>query len=997
MCGTCSWIWRTNFATWLKQGQGLFWIQGKAASGKSTLVKYIVSEIKRDQPEAAAVISYHINKNSDGLLCQTKQGISRALLWKILIQKPQYFAHILQDFKDMKTSFSDIEWSHGMVHNALLAILAEPHTSPLYVFIDGIDECSGDLLDVVDMCFEMIASAAKNVRICVASRPERELSFCLENNSPPDTNNMVLEEHTSSDIEKCVEQELGRVSRLFTADILAQLVTSISQQANGFFMWAKLASRDIGRAYMKHRVTDHQKHLSRLRLLPTECSELYWEILQRRTGSSDYGEAIFMLSLVAIGTKEFTVAEFHKIVTGRRWSVGRFTEGIRPGSIKRHIEWSAGGLLEVRSNRVAFSHGTVFLFAKGLLQDTAHRQYTASAYFQIADACLEALYNFDWLPTVNGAGLEPRITAESILWEYAIHNWTRHVQEAKEFGVRSGLKRQYCIHPGTAVAMQRTYLARCWDHQSATQSRLDSPIARTLAQMVLVEMPVFDLGQDHDFGDVSFAYDSGDSNDSGENEEHGWHSSRMLGYKDFDMMVTIQSAANYQISFHSTEALRSGSNSMACIVTHPGANILLETANISDDDINAHTLKAKDFVSKVSKETHEMPRGLSEQHHPIHLHSLPRPGPSTVLQMAPSTNAGFSELQPRQTRGSRHGSQHLMSTWNRRKTPTVDMCDISPQCYTDPVSINACSLREFRKLKAPRAQLLFAPRLLAQIKHVLYDYCRSRRERRLDERADTLAKGTEHVSSAAATSSARYDWATPIQYAAYHGMSAVVEELHRRDGIRVVVEELHRQDGIRAVIEELHRQEAVIWLPWHDNARFGSALMAAIWGVYDNPNLQDDTAGVAAVRVLLKLNKNKWSLGILCNAGRLGHISPLLAAVKLFYNDRRRSGQRAERLLNVISILLGEGIAVDRTARVMMRCHPDLKLLLDEFGCDLGSLAASGMSGGSSRISSMPISSVGSGRGGRGGKQNTNASIGYLLPSAGVLSAAYDRLAQTSD
>jgi ABC-type lipoprotein export system ATPase subunit len=35
-----------NYTAWLRSGQGIYWIQGKAASGKSTLMRFI-SEDKR--------------------------------------------------------------------------------------------------------------------------------------------------------------------------------------------------------------------------------------------------------------------------------------------------------------------------------------------------------------------------------------------------------------------------------------------------------------------------------------------------------------------------------------------------------------------------------------------------------------------------------------------------------------------------------------------------------------------------------------------------------------------------------------------------------------------------------------------------------------------------------------------------------------------------------------------------------------------------------------
>jgi len=40
--GTLDWVWNSGLSSWLESGSGIFWIEGKPGSGKSTLMKYIV-------------------------------------------------------------------------------------------------------------------------------------------------------------------------------------------------------------------------------------------------------------------------------------------------------------------------------------------------------------------------------------------------------------------------------------------------------------------------------------------------------------------------------------------------------------------------------------------------------------------------------------------------------------------------------------------------------------------------------------------------------------------------------------------------------------------------------------------------------------------------------------------------------------------------------------------------------------------------------------------
>jgi len=126
---------------------------------------------------------------------------------------------------------------------------------------------------IVDMCFELVEAAGEAVRVCVASRPEKELAFCLQANQPSEANNLILEEHTARDIHICVRQEISRISRLLTKDVQAHLISTISQQARGFFMWTKLASRDIGRSCMEYHIVDHEQHIRLLNHLPKEYGD----------------------------------------------------------------------------------------------------------------------------------------------------------------------------------------------------------------------------------------------------------------------------------------------------------------------------------------------------------------------------------------------------------------------------------------------------------------------------------------------------------------------------------------------------------------------------------------------------------------------------------------------------------------------------------------------------------------------------------------------------
>jgi hypothetical protein len=91
----------SNFADWLQHGDGLYWIQGKAGSGKSTLMKYIC-----DNPLTNRYLTYWAGEhplhtaesylwNIGTTLQKSQSGLLRKLLYDVLSQSPDLLPIIL--------------------------------------------------------------------------------------------------------------------------------------------------------------------------------------------------------------------------------------------------------------------------------------------------------------------------------------------------------------------------------------------------------------------------------------------------------------------------------------------------------------------------------------------------------------------------------------------------------------------------------------------------------------------------------------------------------------------------------------------------------------------------------------------------------------------------------------------------------------------------------------------------------------------------------------
>lgn len=90
-----------DFSQWLQYSKGLYWINGKAGSGKSTLVKYIVNHKKTQlllkhwagNSELCSCNFFFWNSGSK-LQC-SQAGLFRTLLYDILVRHPDLIPMIL--------------------------------------------------------------------------------------------------------------------------------------------------------------------------------------------------------------------------------------------------------------------------------------------------------------------------------------------------------------------------------------------------------------------------------------------------------------------------------------------------------------------------------------------------------------------------------------------------------------------------------------------------------------------------------------------------------------------------------------------------------------------------------------------------------------------------------------------------------------------------------------------------------------------------------------
>ena len=271
---------RTTFQDWLQYGGGIFWIAGKAGSGKSTLMRYIANERRtlgalRDwagdsKLMTASCFFFHAGDR----LQKSQEGLVRSILYDILSQcsdlVPKVFPERLHD-----RYLGSRPWKTSDLLQACSKLTHQLVKTKFCFFLDGLDEYDGEHRDVMRILLEL--AKMTNIKICFSSR-----SWNVFQETFGDMyGSVTLEEHTNRDIEIYVIENLkkdGNFSQRLKGDPqLKGLIDEIIRNAQGVFLWVRLAVNDVLRGSAnKDSIHDLQHRLRYLpRNLETYCQRAF--------------------------------------------------------------------------------------------------------------------------------------------------------------------------------------------------------------------------------------------------------------------------------------------------------------------------------------------------------------------------------------------------------------------------------------------------------------------------------------------------------------------------------------------------------------------------------------------------------------------------------------------------------------------------------------------------------------------------------------------------
>ncbi|KAI0486698.1 hypothetical protein F4859DRAFT_502136 [Xylaria cf. heliscus] len=363
---------KIKFMHWLQHGEGIFWVTGRPGSGKSTFMKHTADSphtraaLRQWSSPSEPVISSHYFWIFGSSMQKSKEGLLRTLLFEIFRQYPALLKRVCPDRweSEFSSSAAAKPWSAAELRHVLDLVISTEIDVKICFFIDGLDEYSGDHLEVSEELLRL--SKLRNIKCCISSRPWNVFRDAFGYN---ESQHLCLHNLTKRDIRHYVHDRLTphpRWKRLVDHAVYdSQLIEYIAEKSSGVFLWVALVTDRLRNGLTND---DNLSDLSsRLAGFPSDLESFFDHILQ--TVEPFYHEKMAgTLRLARAAEKPLSILfyEFHDkeyrdddYFLNIKHSESDKERGNMRDRVQRRLNAYCKGLLEVHDDRVEFLHRTV--------------------------------------------------------------------------------------------------------------------------------------------------------------------------------------------------------------------------------------------------------------------------------------------------------------------------------------------------------------------------------------------------------------------------------------------------------------------------------------------------------------------------------------------------------------------------------------------------------------------------------------------------------------
>jgi hypothetical protein len=303
---TFEWIYnnkKLGFVPWLRKESGLYWINGKPGSGKSTLMKFARQDPRtldfydqhniikmEDRPDTTHIIIDFFFHDRGTSMQKSLEGLLHRLLYQ-LIQANTKLGQLVLPLYSRSRKEQQLAWTVQNLKEALDVIL-EQKVTPVYVllFLDAMDEFDGDQETVAGFVKYLVklrdgdhGVSGTKIKICCSSRP-----WNIFNDYFQDVPGFKIHEYTQEDIQKYVTSSLTNNmqmrklnEKVYLDDdhIIDTLTLQICRRAEGVFVWVRIVLNELLKACTDG--ASPMELVSVLSLFPDDIDASYQRLIDR--------------------------------------------------------------------------------------------------------------------------------------------------------------------------------------------------------------------------------------------------------------------------------------------------------------------------------------------------------------------------------------------------------------------------------------------------------------------------------------------------------------------------------------------------------------------------------------------------------------------------------------------------------------------------------------------------------------------------------------------
>lgn len=443
--GTCGWIFEhEKFHHWVNNPRTLLWITGIPGAGKSTLMRCIAEEKRRQVSNSCkeTVATFFIHGRGNEIQ-KSPRGLYRSILHQILPNSPGLMIELTEEYvknNELKGKFEEKwSWTEDELREFFIhAVLQASRERPLTILVDALDEMGEENAAKIISEFESIIGsdiptpASNNLRICFSCRHYPVLVA-------PGALSISVEKENSRDIRRLVGA--GRELRSLSERDRAIVMDLISERAHGVFQWVALVLEQLGPLIRRGKPL--AALTAKIHEVPTTLQGLYESLLSPEC----YGkqETLKLLQWVLFTIQPLTSAQIRDaLAIDAAATFVSFAEMEQSGdfysqdNMQTAVHSLSKGLIEITDTEIVqFIHGSVvdYLFHGGLqtLVGESMHTITADAHFQLSRSCIKYLILQEtYSKTVNQTQGTPHAFA---LANYASMFWIFHTMKVEESGI----------------------------------------------------------------------------------------------------------------------------------------------------------------------------------------------------------------------------------------------------------------------------------------------------------------------------------------------------------------------------------------------------------------------------------------------------------------------------------------------------------------------------------------------------------------------------------